>query len=96
MLVRTRAAEVERRSILRGAFLHQARDLHLAQARRHLLQLIDVQRRRDLVEQIIELGDADDFEHLADVGFGMRNEGHRKTRNSENEGSIRRTMHRIA
>ncbi len=82
VLVRAGTGEVERRAVLRGALLHEARDVHLRQARRHLGQRLDLERGRNLVEEILDIGDADRLEHGGDVGFGMGNEGHGKSRDS--------------
>ncbi len=79
MLVRAGAGEVERRAVLRRALLHEARDVHLRQARRHLGQRVDLERGRDLVEQVLDAVDADRLEHGADVGFGVGDEGHGKS-----------------
>ena len=76
MLVRAGAGEIERRAVLRRAFFHEARHVHLRKARRHLGQRIDLERGRNLVEQILDAGDADRLQHGADVGFGVGNEGH--------------------
>jgi hypothetical protein len=76
VLVGTGAEEVEITAIVLGAFLHEARDLHFTQAIRDGLQCGAAQRRWNLVEQIVDLADAERLEHGGDIGFGVRNKRH--------------------
>ena len=76
MIVGAGAHEIERQPVFPGPLLHQARDLHLGQPRRNVLQLATAQFLRDLPEQIVDAVDADGIEHLADFRVGMGDERH--------------------
>ena len=58
------------------ALLHQAADFHLGQRFGNAGERLDAQRRGDLVEQRIDARRADGGQHLANVGFGVRDERH--------------------
>ena len=76
MLVGTGTDEGERRAVGTRALGHQAPDLHFVELRRHPGEGLDAQIRRDLVEKILDAGDADGGEHRRDIGLGVGNEGH--------------------
>ena len=76
MLVGTGAEEIKIAAILVGARRHQARDVHLAQAFRHLREFAGAQAFGDFFEQLVDARYADGGKHRFDVGFGMRNKRH--------------------
>ena len=76
MLVGPGTDEGERRTVGTGTLGHQAPDLHFVELGRHAGEGLDAQIRRDLVEQILDAGDADGGEHRRDIGLGVGNEGH--------------------
>ena len=70
------AGEIEFDRIHPRAFAQHPVGFHLAQARRHSVQRLDLQRGGNLVEQILDAVRADRSEHGGNVGVGVRNEGH--------------------
>ena len=76
MLVRAGADEVQRPAVALRARLHQPADLHLGQRFGNAGERLDAQRGGNLFEQRIDARRADGGEHLANVGFGVRNERH--------------------
>src|SRR5262245_14525223 len=82
MLVSARTNEIQILPIGFGALAHQSEHLHLGEARRDTVQLDILQRRRYLIEQLLERGRANRLQHEADIGFGVRDERHFRTRQS--------------
>jgi len=77
LLVDTAGAdEAERRTVGARARAHQPSDLHLVERRGDARERLDAQPLRDLVEEILDAGDADRVDHRRDIGLRVGNEGH--------------------
>ena len=79
MLVGAGAEEIEITAIGLGALVHEARDIHFAQAVRNGLERGGAQCRWNLVEQVVDFADANRLEHGGDIGFGVWNKRHGQT-----------------
>ena len=82
VLVGPGADETHRRAVHLRALAHQARYFHFAHRVGHVMQLVDHQLRRYLVEQIVDRIGADRLQHFARVFLGVRYEGHRCSQSS--------------
>ena len=76
MLICPGAEETERPAIALGAGPHQALQFHLADGLRDAIKRVDAQAVRYLVEQLLDVVDADGVEHRPDVGVVVRYERH--------------------
>src|SRR4029077_19820722 len=63
-------------AVLPGERAEIVEDLLLGDARRQVERPDEPQRRRDLLEEVVERGDADRAEHLPDVVVGVWREPH--------------------
>ena len=77
MFVGAGAEKVEVVAVLVGARRHQARDLHLAHAFRHLRKPSGTQPLGDFLEQLVDARHADGGEHRFYISFGVWNKRHK-------------------
>ncbi len=76
VFIRAAADEIQPAAVALGALLHEPRDFHFADARRHPGQRGVAQCRGDLVEEIVDRRHANRGKHGTDVVSGVRYERH--------------------